>query len=483
MAGPSTPKAAAALAALAVAALLLAGCLGGSPGGETEAVVPAGVTLAALGAPTLVSAPGHRVAEFMVARNPHDPMHLVAAFGDYDSPGGVLNCAFAASFDGGQRWTVSDPVPGFSGPYLQFDGWVDFDGHGGVHAICIQQAGPGATAQAWPFHFRSADGGLTWGEARRIPTEVPDRSTDKTVLGAGRDGTLYAAVSNLVGTSRDNGTTWVPMAPVYDDLATFNGMVEDGAGTMFLLGVAGGDVTLARTPDGGATWDRTAIGPFTRPPGYNDQNRWVDQRPWIALPNVAHDPLTDDLWVTYQSWDEGYGGYRLHLFRSTDHGATFRAVPAPSFASPLCADPCHVTHPSLAFDDAGRAALLVQLTRDEGLLKVVQVAASADQGRTWTAPLQLSHADGMDSWRNPEAFRPLPGNAQAVAAGVASDPASAHNAAAGVALSTAVSELQMRWNGEYWGLAASPKGFVAMWIDHSGGGRPQLWSQVVVPGG
>lgn len=415
----------------------------------------------------------------MVNRDPNDPDHLVTAFGDYDSPGGVLNCAFAVSFDGGATWTASEPVPGFSGPYLQFDGWVDFDEQGGVHAICIRQAGPGATTEAWPYYFRSADGGLTWTEAQHIPTQVPDDSTDKTVLAVGRDGTVYAAVSNLVGTTRDNGTTWVPMAPAYDDLYVFNGMVEDDAGTIFLLGLADGEVTVARTSDRGATWNRTTAGPFDIPPGYNDQNRWADQRPWTALPNLAHDPLTDDLWIAHQSWDEGYGGYRLHLLRSTDHGLSFAETAVPPFASPACPDPCHVTHPAVAFDLAGNVGLLAQLTKDEGIVKVVQLSASPDHGATWAAPVELSHTDGMDSWRNPQAFQPLPASSQAIAEGLASDPATAHNVAAGLALSTAVSELQMRWNGEYWGVAASSKGFVAMWIDHSGGGRPQLWSQLV----
>lgn len=470
----------AASAAIALAALLLSGCFGGGgDGGPSDGASAAVPALTPLGQPVHVSTPGHRVAEFMVNRDPNDADHLVTAFGDYDSPGGLLNCAFAVSFDGGQSWTVSEPVPGFSGPYLQFDGWVDFDGHGGAHAICLRQAGPGSTAEAWPFYLHSKDGGLTWGEARRIPTQAPDESTDKTTLAVGRDGTVYAAVSNLVGTTRDNGTTWAPMAPVADDLFVLNGMVEDEAGTLFLLGLSSGDVTVARTLDQGATWSRTAVGPFRIPPGYNDQERWVDQRPWTALPNLAHDPATGDLWVTFQSWDESYGGYRLHLYRSTDHGLTFAETAVPAFASPACPDPCHVTHPAVAFDRAGRVGVLVQLTKDEGILKVVQFSASADHGATWAAPVALSRTDGLDSWRNPQAFTPLPGDGQAVAEGVAADPASAHNAAAGLALSSAVAELQMRWNGEYWGLAASSRGFVAMWIDHSGGGRPQLWSQLV----
>ena len=469
-------------------AVMLSGCLGTTDaddataeGGDPSVDVP---SLTPLEEPVLVSPPGNRIAEFMVARNPHDPDHLVTAFGDYDSPGGVLNCAFAVSFDGGRTWRVSEPVPGFSGPYLQFDGWVDFDEHGGVHAICLRQAGPGATTEAWPYHFRSRDGGLSWGEAARIPTDPPERSTDKSVLGVGRDGTIYGAVSGMVGRSRDNGTTWDPMRPVASGFSVLNGIVEDNGGTVHLLGLGGGQIKIQRTSDGGASWNETAFGRWQIPPGYNDQNRWVEQRPWTALPDLGHDPVTDDLYVVHQAWDEAYGGYRLYAYRSTDHGASYEAIPVPEFPSQSCTDPCHVTHPAVGFDLEGRVGLTVQLTQDGGHLKEVWFTASSDQGQSWAEPVLLSRTDGIaqDGWSNPGAFTPQPDNAEAIAAGVADDPTTAHNVAAGIALTTAVQELQMRWNGEYWGLTASSHGFVAMWVEHGGDGKPQLWSQVVAVG-
>jgi hypothetical protein len=472
-----------ALGFLAAALLLSSGCLdaSGPSGSEVRGDVPAVGAILALDDTVLVSAPGHRIAEFMVQRNPNDPDHLVTAYGDYDSYGGVLNCGFSVSFDGGASWRVSGPVPDLSGPYLGFDGWVDFDEWGGVHAICIQQVGPEAEqTEAWPFYFSSDEGGLTWSEAMRIPTDPPGRSTDKSVLAVGRDGTVYGAVSGLVGSTKDNGTTWRTMAPVEEGFAVLNGMVEDNQGAIFLLGLGGGDdVWLQRTTDGGLTWQRAVIGQFHIPPGYNDQNRFVDQRPWTALPTLAHDPLSDELWVAYQSWDTAYNGYKLHAWRSTDHGASFKETAVPDFRSPLCPDPCHVTHPSLAFDLQGRVGLTVQLTMDQGLVKVVQFSASDDHGATWSDPFELSATTGSDSWQNPNAFTPDQEALEAYVDGVKRDPASAKGQAAGLALTTLVSELQMRWNGEYWGVAASSKGFVAMWIDHSADGRPQLYSRLL----
>lgn len=475
--------------ALALVLLVaLSGCFGGGsgPGDDDEPVTPkAPITaITPIGETVLVDLPGHRIAEFMVARNPNDPMHLITAYGDYDSPGGVLNCAFAVSRDGGKSWTVSDPIPGFGGPYLEFDGWIDFDEWGGVHGVCIQQAAKGAPdAQAWTYYFNSADGGMTWSAAQHIPTDPPTRSTDKSVVAVGRDGTVYAGTSGLIGTTKDNGTTWKTMADVPGGFAALNGFVEDNNGTMFLLGLGeGDDVWLQRTNDGGESWEHAVAGQFHIPPGYNDQNRWVEQRPWTTLPTLAHDPLTDELWISFQSWDEGYNGYRIHLWRSTDHGITFTEVPAPDFPSPTCSDPCHVTHPAIGFDFGGNMALIVQLTQDGGHLKEVYVTASGDRGQSWLPPFEISKTDGMgpdaQGWSNPNAFAPLPENGANIAAGLARDPAGAKTAAAGIALSAAVSELQIRWNGEYWGMASSPHGFVVMWIDHSNDGRPQLYSRL-----
>ncbi|HUR26023.1 MAG TPA: sialidase family protein [Candidatus Thermoplasmatota archaeon] len=464
-----------------LAALAFAGCFDDKQGPATppaDETPPAPITaIAPAGEQALVSAPGHRIAEFMVNRDPNDADHLVTAYGDYDSPGGVLNCGFSVSTDGGRSWKVSEPIPDFSGPYLQFDGWVDFDEWGGVHGICLMQAGPGSTAQSVAYYIHSPDGGFTW----EVPIIVPPGgSTDKTAAAVARDGTVYVASSDVVATTSDNGTTWREFTEVATNgPQVFDGMAEGNDGTIFLLGLDGGEIALARTTDHATSWSVTSIAEFNIPPGYNDQNRWVDQRPWTALPVLAHDPVTDDLYVSAQSWDTGYGGYRLHVWRSTDGGVTFSETAVPDFTAEACPDPCHVTHPGLAVDLQGRLGIVVQLTKDEGIVKVVQSSASGDHGATWLPPLELSSTDGTDSWRNPNAFAPRTDNAAAIARGLAANPPTAHNVAAGLALSTAVSELQMRWNGEYWGMAATPQGFVAMWIDHSNNGRPQLYSRVL----
>lgn len=495
---PRDAQALATTALLALTLLASAGCLEGDGPASEDPSTSAGPRLSsvtAAGERTLVSAPEHRIAEFMVNRDPNDPLHLVAAYGDYDSPGGVLNCAFSVSFDGGATWTVSEPVPGFSKPSLQFDGWVDFDEWGGVHATCIEQAPADAPGpEAWPYYFSSRDGGLTWGGAIHVPTDPPTRSTDKTVLGVGRDGTVYVGVSGLVGMTRDNGTTWsgplvdgMPsqaMADFPGGFASQNGVVEGDDGTVFFLGLGeGDDVWVQHTRDGGLTWEHGVAGQFHIPPGFNDQNRWVEQRPWTTLPTLSYDAVDDAVWVSYQSWDTGHGGYLLHLWRSVDGGATFTETAVPDFTSPTCAAVCHVTHPALAFDDQGRAGLVVQLTRDGGHLKEVWFSASDDDGATWLAPFQLSRTDGVgpgsQAWTNPNAFTPLPGSAAAIATGTDPSPGGVKSTVAGYALTTAVSELQIRWNGEYWGLAATPRGFVAMWIDHTNDGRPQLYSQVL----
>jgi hypothetical protein len=74
---------------------------------------------------------------------------------------------------------------------------------------------------------------------------------------------------------------------------------------------------------------------------------------------------------------------------------------------------------------------------------------------------------------------PAPESAVGVATHLAQDPTDVIPTAYGVGATGLVSELQMRWNGEYWGLGWSSNGFVVPWIDHSSDGVPQLYSRIV----
>lgn len=468
-------------------ALALAGCLtesgststkkslGGPDQKRPTSVPPTISKLVPVAPQVLVSPAGHRMAEFMVARNPLDANHLILAALDYDSGTGTLACVLYVSRDGGATWAQSQPVPGLQRSHLQFDGWVSFDLKGVAHFICLDTAGQ--TGQTFPYYSHSTDGGTTWSPAVHIPTATDGQSTDKSSIHAGRDGTVYAAFSGQVARTSDNGKTWQKGKNTGTG-SNPNGFAEDSLGTVYLWVRGQGGGRVARTTDRGETWNASVVGPFAIPPGYSDQNRWVDQRPWTTLPSIAVHPITDQVFVAQQSWNSTTSLYETSVYRSDDHGVSFQKVGVANFTSASCA-PCHVTKPSIAFDDVGRLGLLVQLTNDGGHIKEVWFSASADEGATWVEPLVLSKTAPPNGWANPRAFTPSPNGFVGLANGLAAHPTDAVAIVAGFGLTTAVQELQMRWNGEYWGIAASPQGFVATWIDHAAGGVPQLWSRLV----
>jgi len=286
-----------------------------------------------------------------------------------------------------------------------------------------------------------------------------------------------------VAISRDGGATWD--RPVHIGPSTTpNGFLEAPDGALYLLTLgstdAGRDFRVWVSSDRGVTWNPTVVGPFVIPPGYNDQNRWVDQRPWTTMPDMTLRASDGHLFAVAQSWDETQESYRIHLHRSADGAATFQAVPTPTFESSTCPD-CHVTKPTVTVDAAGRLGLQVQLTVDGATRKEVWFAASADDGATWTQPVLLSATDVPSFWAHPMDLTPQPSSLVATATYLAENPTDAHGVAVGVGLSTLVSELQLRWNGEYWQITSSPHGFVALYIEHSADGIPELWSRVVAP--
>lgn len=465
-----------------LACVAMAGCL--SPGEGQAADVggpgptltpPAFDDLVMVSDAALVSAPGHRMAEFMVTSNPNDPDHLALGVMDYDSGSGGLACLVYVSHDGGRSWSLSQKVPGLDRAHLQFDQWVSFDRDGVLHYICLDTAGNGQQAlETWPYYSYSEDGGHTWQPAVLIPRPG---SIDKSALVAASDGRVYAAFSGYVARTDDRGASWLPLVQTGAG-SNPNGFVEDSQGTVYLWVRSSDTGRVAYTHDGGDSWNHTDVGPFEIPPGFNDQNRWVEQRPWTTLPTITINPVNDHLFVAQQSWNVDTDLYETTVYRSADRGRTFQSVSDPGFVSPTCS-PCHTAKPSVHVDIDGRLGLSVQMLDHGGHRKEVWFTASPDEGATWVDPVLLSQADTPDSWASPAAFTPQPAGVVSAASHLAGQPGDAVPTAYGVAATALVSELQMRWNGEYWGLASSSQGFVVPWIDHSADGVPQLYSRLV----
>ncbi len=442
----------------------------GLPPGSTpgKPLIPVS-NLTTIGEQVLVSPAGHRMAEYMITRNVVDPLNMVIATMDYDYSGtGTMQCSIFYSKDGGATWAASQPIPGLERPHLQFDPWVSFDRNGVGHLVCLDYSnGPSSV----PWYSYSKDGGATWAPAVVVTPWA--NGCDKSSLHAAFDGRIYIACSGSIVRTDDMGKTWMPT--VSSSGSNPNGFVEDSFGYIYLMTRSG--VTMSK--DRGETWNRTAVGPFQAAPGYNDQNRFVRQEPWITLPTIAMNPVNENIVVGQQSWNASTSLFEVSVYESTLPELNFTKVTTPVFTSETCT-PCHVTKPSVAIDSRGVWGLMVQLVNDGGHTKEIMFSASGDGGQTWLTPIVLSKTTTPDGWANPRAFQPNPDGAADLAMYVAENPTDVGQVAVGVGLTTLVSELQIRWNGEYWGIHTSPNGFVLPWIDHSADGAPQLYSRIVV---
>lgn len=472
-------------------ALLLAGCADVGPGRpmhEPATDGPLGIgpasALAALTPQIAVSVRGHRTSEFTVARDPLDPMHLVAAGMDWDGGAGVVQCAAFVTFDGGRKWTTVPALPGHSSANEDTDPWVAIDGTGRVYLTCTE-AGAGLLLGA------SDDGGLTWTDAKPIPT---GGLAAKPSIGAYGDGELWLCFSQgtfRVLHSTDRGASWSEKSfPVQ---AGCNGIGRAPDGTVSIVYQGGGAVEADRpsppppvlgvvsTRDGGATWTDTVIledlgaAPATAP-----------GLPQSAQPSLAVSPLTGTIFVGAQRYQnaEVVGPLVLNpradaiLVRSRDGGATFEELRLPAAISEECAN-CHVVHPTLAVDAKGRLAAQFTLSDDTSLRKEVYVSVSSDEGEDWVDPLRIAVTTVESSYLNP-------GN---VVNELGSEPVEAieeameHPEQAQAILTSQVTHATWpathRDGGEYFGISSTPEGILDMWVQHNGDGQNTVTARIV----
>ncbi|HEV2719217.1 MAG TPA: hypothetical protein VG323_04295 [Thermoanaerobaculia bacterium] len=136
--------------------------------------------------------------------------------------------------------------------------WI---GHGPVGYGVPALAGHGSDLYAGTSghgFFRSGDGGRTW-------TEINDAATAHAfvyVAVADANGVVYAMTNIGLLATHDRGSSWMTISTLYTDIA--GGLAIDGT-TLYAYGRP---MILARTADGGATWE-TIIN------GLNVDDDWV----------------------------------------------------------------------------------------------------------------------------------------------------------------------------------------------------------------
>jgi hypothetical protein len=297
--------------------------------------------------------------EPMVAVNPANPNNLVGVWQqDRWSDGGAHGLLAGFSFDGGRTWTRTSAT--FSrcaggnvangGDYARAsDPWVTFAPGGIAYASSLSFTGaenaPGSASAV--LVSRSTDGGRTWSAPVTLIRDGPAAFNDKDAIAADPTDARYVYA------------TW-------DRLANNRGPSY-----------------LARTTDGGVTWEAARA---TYDPGVNNQtlNNQI-----VVLPNGT----LINFFTLFNPTPS------LAVLRSTDKGVTWSApiviaqVQALGVKDPETGKDVRdsATLGSIAVGPAGVLAVVWQDARFSGGQRDgIALARSVDGGLTWTPPVRVN---------------------------------------------------------------------------------------------
>ncbi len=303
--------------------------------------------------------------EPQVAVNPRDPGNIVVTWQqDRWSTGGASGIVTAASTDGGTTWTqAAFPVSrcgggnsGNGGDYGRAtDPWVTFGPTGVVYQMALAFEGnslqPGSRSAM--LVARSTDGGRTWSAATPLITSDSSFFNDKNTI------TADPTDPNFVY------ATW-------DRLAL----------------AGGGPALMARTTDGGASWEAARV---IFDPG--PQSQTIGNQ-IVVLPNGT-------LVNFFTQLDPGPNSTQfatIRLIRSTDRGGSWSAPVTLAGVTALGArDPATQTLirdgsfvPAVTVAPNGTLWVAWQDARFSGVVDGIALARSTDGGLTWSAPVQVN---------------------------------------------------------------------------------------------
>ncbi|HJW52893.1 MAG TPA: sialidase family protein [Burkholderiaceae bacterium] len=303
--------------------------------------------------------------EPQVAVNPRDPGNIVVTWQqDRWSTGGASGIVTAASTDGGTTWTqAAFPVSrcgggnsGNGGDYGRAtDPWVTFGPTGVVYQMALAFEGnslqPGSRSAM--LVARSTDGGRTWSAATPLITSDSSFFNDKNTI------TADPTDPNFVY------ATW-------DRLAL----------------AGGGPALMARTTDGGASWEAARV---IFDPG--PQSQTIGNQ-IVVLPNGT-------LVNFFTQLDSGPNNTQvatIRLIRSTDGGSSWSAPVTVAGVTalgardpatqPLIRDGSFV--PAVTVAPNGTLWVAWQDARFSGVVDGIALARSNDGGLTWSAPVQVN---------------------------------------------------------------------------------------------
>jgi Neuraminidase (sialidase) len=306
--------------------------------------------------------------EPMLAVDPRDPRHLVAAWQqDRIATAAASGVLAAVSRDGGRTWTTSSPTftrctagtPANGGArVVAADPWVTIAPNGDVYVVVLALnafAGP-ETVSAIAVS-KSADGGATWSDPVALTRDpIAAGFNDKPTITADPFDASYVYA-------------------VWD---------RDFLASQTASGLVEAPLHFARTTDGGLTWESPRI--IYSAPGARTIGPTIVVLPNGALVNVFGRALPSAA---------GELSYDLALIRSTDRGATWSEplsasdmvlapLQDPFSTFRLQPDPSLAFIPTVAVDrQSGRLHVAWQDGRfSEGDHTDIAYTTSADGGRT-----------------------------------------------------------------------------------------------------
>jgi hypothetical protein len=374
---------------------------GGSP-------IPAGCIGDTNAAASAVNVYNSEVEPYVVV-DPSDPTHMVGAWQqDRWSDGGSRGLVTAASFDGGQSWTLNAATKSSictggtaanGGEYERAsDPWIAIAPDGTTYlmslSVSTNPGGFGLHPNAM-LVMRSPDGGVTWDDPTTLKREdIVTALNDKNSMTADPldSDFAYAVWDRLVGPPGE------PPTPVAFENAI----------------VGRGPTWFARTTDGGDSWEPARI---IFEAGTNNQT--IGNQ--IVVTQSGDLVNAFDLIRTFAN-PHGTRGFNIAVIRSEDRGDTWdkkaTIVDRHFSFQGVVIDPDNPDLntrrvrtgdilPEVAADPNSEAVYLVWQDMRFGPRSSVAFSQSLDGGETWSPTVKINRTPDLANDLNEQAFTPM----------------------------------------------------------------------------
>lgn len=352
--------------------------------------------------------------ETWIEVNPTNPDNIVIGYQqDRWSNGGARGLAASVSRDGGSTWTqvVIPGITACSGGAFQraTDPWLSFSPNGHLYFfslsldISVAPDRPGGSGPNAMYVSKSLDGGLTWGAPVPVAADTDPRFlNDKNTITADPGDSRYVYA-------------------VWDRLQSSGGAVINPENVIG-LGFKGPSM-LARTTDGGATWEPARK---IYDPGGNNQ---TIGNQIVVLPDGTLINFFNEI-LNFKNSDGGTKfDFNFALIRSRDKGATWtrgQAIRGPKIQTMALLRTSGVVDPEdgaairtgdlipqAAVDrdpdspGGGNLYAVWQDARFGGFqYDEIAFARSTNGGSTWSTPIKINQTPGSVPPGNRQAFTP-----------------------------------------------------------------------------